>query len=117
MPNFADEPPLSRPPHAAFVDNEQGIAFDPHIWIDIGETIDVKRQMLAAHESQVDLMQRMYGENLVEMVERLTRMRGGQRGCDYAEGFRGCGTFPEPDGALRFLVRTLEGWGGSRSPE
>jgi LmbE family N-acetylglucosaminyl deacetylase len=109
VPNFADEPPLEQPPHAAFVDNEQGIEFDPHIWIDVGETIDVKRRMLAAHESQVDLMQRMYGQNLIEMVERLTRMRGGQRGCEYAEAFRGCGTFPEPDGALRFLVRTLEG--------
>ena len=109
VPNFADEPPLDRPPHAAFIDNEQGIEFDPHIWIDIAETMDVKRRMLAAHESQVDLMQRMYGENLVEMVERLARMRGGQRGCEYAECFRGCGTYPEPDGALRFLVRTLEG--------
>jgi LmbE family N-acetylglucosaminyl deacetylase len=109
VPNFADERPLDEPPHAAFIDNEQGLSFDPHVWLDIGETIDVKRRMLAAHESQVDLMQRMYGQNLIEMVEHLTRMRGGQRGCEYAEAFRGCGTFPEPDGALRFLVRTLEG--------
>jgi hypothetical protein len=69
--------------------------------------------MLAAHRSQVELMHRMYGENLVEMVERLTRMRGGQRGCEFAEAFRGCATYPEPDGALRFLVRTLEGSGPS----
>jgi LmbE family N-acetylglucosaminyl deacetylase len=109
VPNFADEPPLTHPPHAAFIDNEQGISFEPEIWIDIGETIDIKRKMLAAHQSQVDLTKRMYGQNLVEMIERLTRMRGGQRGCVYAEGFRGCGTVPEPDGALRFLVRTLEG--------
>jgi hypothetical protein len=69
--------------------------------------------MLAAHRSQVELMHRMYGENLVEMVERLTRMRGGQRGCEFAEAFRGCATYPEPDGALCFLVRTLEGSGPS----
>jgi LmbE family N-acetylglucosaminyl deacetylase len=108
VPNFADEPPLPQPPHAAFIDNEQGIGFEPQIWIDIGTTMDVKRRMLAAHESQVDPMRRMYGEDLVGMVERLARMRGGQRGCEYAEAFRGCGTYPEPDGALRFLVRTLE---------
>jgi LmbE family N-acetylglucosaminyl deacetylase len=111
VPNFADEPPLEHPPHHAFIDNEQGIAFEPHVWIDVSETIEVKRQMLGAHRSQVDLMRQMYGEDLVDMVERLTRMRGGQRGCEFAEGFRGCGTYPEPDGALRFLVRTLESGG------
>ena len=109
VPNFADEPPLAKMPHLAFVDNEQGLDFEPHLWIDIGETIDVKRRMLAAHVSQVDLMRQMYGEDLIEMVERLGRMRGGQRGCEFAEAFRHCGTYPEPDGALRFLIRTLEG--------
>ena len=108
VPNFGDEPPVKRSPHAALIDNEQGIGFEPHIWIDIGETIDVKREMLAAHASQVALMQTMYGEDLIGMVERLARMRGGQRGCEFAEAFRGCGTYPQPDGALRFLVRTLE---------
>lgn len=108
VPNFADEPPLRRMPHLAFVDNEQGLDFEPHLWVDIGETIDVKRRMLAAHSSQVDLMRQMYGEDLLEMVERLGRYRGGQRGCEFAEAFRHCATYPEPDGALRFLVRTLE---------
>jgi len=107
VPNFGEEAPLEHPPHLAFVDNEQGVDFEPHVWIDIGETFDVKRRMLAAHESQVDLMRRMYGEDLLEMVERLARFRGGQRGCRFAEAFRGCGTYPEPDGAIRFLVRIL----------
>jgi LmbE family N-acetylglucosaminyl deacetylase len=108
VPNFADEPPLPSPPRAALFDNDQGIGFEPHVWIDIGETMDVKRRMLAEHRSQVDLMRRMYGEDIVAMVDRLARLRGGQRGCEYAEAFRGCGTYPEPDGALRFLVRSLE---------
>jgi LmbE family N-acetylglucosaminyl deacetylase len=108
VPNFADEPPLDRTPHLAYIDNEQGVGFEPEIWIDIGSTIDIKRRMLQAHQSQVALMSRMYGDDLIEMMERLARMRGGQRGCDFAEGFRGCGTYPEPDGALRFLVRTLD---------
>jgi hypothetical protein len=56
----------------------------------------------------VGLMQKMYGEDLLEMVDRLGRYRGGQRGCEFAEAFRHCGTYPEPDGALRFLIRTLE---------
>ncbi len=109
VPNFADEPPLERMPNLAFVDNEQGLDFEPHLWIDIGETIDVKRRMLAAHVSQVGLMRQMYDEDLLEMVERLCRYRGGQRGCEFAEAFRHCGSYPDPDGALRFLVRTVEG--------
>ena len=108
VPNFADEPPVTATPHLAFIDNEQGLGFEPHLWLDIGETMQVKREMLAAHASQVELMHSMYGDDLVTMVERLARMRGGQRGCEFAEAFRGCGTYPAPDGALRFLVRALE---------
>lgn len=109
VPNFADEPPLAVTPHLAFFDSEQGVAFEPHVWIDISSTIDIKRQMIAAHESQVRLMSQMYGEEIVEMADRLARFRGGQRSTRYAEAFRGCGTYPEPDGAIRFLVRTLDG--------
>jgi N-acetylglucosamine malate deacetylase 1 len=109
VPNFGDEPPLPRAPHLAYFDAEQGVAFEPQIWIDISDYVDVKRRMLAAHESQLALMSRMYGEDLIEMVLRQAQFRGGQRSTRYAEAYRGCGTYPEPDGALRFLVRTLEG--------
>ena len=107
-PNFGTEPPLRRMPHLAYFDNEQGLDFEPHIWIDIGDTIDVRRRMLAAHESQVALMREIYNQDIAEMSEALARLRGGQRGCAFAEAFRGCGTFPEPDGGIRFLVRALE---------
>ncbi len=109
VPNFADEPPLPATPHLAYFDAEQGVGFEPHVWIDITEHVETKRRMLAAHESQVDLMRRIYGEDLVEMVLRHARFRGGQRGARYAEAYRGCGTYPEPDGGIRFLVRALEG--------
>ncbi len=109
VPNFADELPLQATPHLAYFDSEQGLGFEPHIWIDITSTVEVKRRALAAHESQVRLMEQMYGEDVGEMVDRLARLRGGQRSTRYAEAFRGCGTYPEPDGAIRFLVRTLDG--------
>jgi N-acetylglucosamine malate deacetylase 1 len=108
VPNFATEPPLQHMPHLAYFDNLQGLGFEPHVWIDIGETIEVRQRMLAAHESQFALMRAIYGQDLAEMSDRLARMRGGQRGCAFAEAFRGCGTFPEPDGGVRFLVRMLE---------
>ena len=108
VPNFADEPPLPATPHLAYFDSEQGVGFEPHLWIDITPFVEVKRRMLQAHESQVSLMARIYGDDLVEMVLRQAAFRGGQRGTRYAEAYRGSGTYPEPDGALRFLVRTLE---------
>jgi LmbE family N-acetylglucosaminyl deacetylase len=109
VPNFADVAPLRATPHLAYFDTEQGVGFEPHVWIDVSATADVKRRALAAHESQTRLMEQMYGEDLDEMVDRLARFRGGQRSTRYAEAFRGCGTYPEPDGAIRFLVRVLEG--------
>lgn len=108
VPNFGTEPPLRRMPDLVFFDNEQGLSFDPHIWLDVAETIDLRRKMVRAHASQLQLMRQLYNEDLVEMTDRLARFRGGQRGCAYAEAFRGCGTWPNPDGGLRFLVKTLE---------
>ncbi len=108
VPNFGTEPPLPRMPDLVYFDNEQGLGFEPQIWLDITATIEVRRKMIRAHESQLQLMREMYNEDLVEMTDRLARFRGGQRGCTYAEAFRGCGTYPNPDGGLRFLVTALE---------
>ncbi len=107
VPNFADKPPLPRMPHLAFFDNAQGLNFEPHVWIDVSTAMPTRRRMLSAHESQVVLMREMYGSDLIADAETLARARGSQRGCAYAEAFRGCGTFPEPDGAIRFLVQML----------
>ncbi len=109
VPNLATERPLDSTPHLAYFDTEQGVESEPQVWIDVSATIDTRRRAIAAHDSQVRLMAAMYGDDIGRMLDRLARFRGGQRGCAFAEGFRGCGTYPEPDGALRFLIRTLEG--------
>ncbi len=108
VPNFGDEPPLGATPDLVYMDNAWMLGFDPHLWIDVSETIEVRRAMLAAHRSQVDLMRRMYGEDLLAGADLQAQARGGQRGCAYAEVFRGCGTWPAPDGGIRRLVRLLE---------
>jgi LmbE family N-acetylglucosaminyl deacetylase len=108
VPNFGNEPPLPATPDLVYMDNAWMLGFDPHLWIDISETIDVRREMLAAHQSQVELMRRMYGEDLLAGADLQAQARGGQRGCAYAEVFRGCGTWPAPDGGIRRLVRLLE---------
>jgi LmbE family N-acetylglucosaminyl deacetylase len=108
VPNFADEPPLARTPDLVYMDTVMGVGFEPHVWIDIGATIETRRRMLAAHRSQVELMRQMYGQDLLAMADALTRLRGQQRGCEFAEGFRGCGTWPAPDGGIRRLVHILD---------
>jgi N-acetylglucosamine malate deacetylase 1 len=105
-----NDPPLEWTIDLVFMDSEQGLDFEPHVWIDIDDAIAVKRAMLRAHESQLTLL---HGESLVELTDSLGRLRGGQRGCGYAEAFRGCGTWPAPDAGIRRLVLLLEGGEGS----
>jgi LmbE family N-acetylglucosaminyl deacetylase len=102
---LGEEPPLASAPDVAFMDSAQALGFEPHVWIDVSSTIETKRAMLRAHESQATLG----GETeMMPLIESLTRLRGDQRGCRYAEAFAGCGTWPTPDGAIRKLVRLLE---------
>jgi LmbE family N-acetylglucosaminyl deacetylase len=108
VPNFGDEPPLRFTPDLVYMDATMGAPFEPHVWIDVTATRDVRRRMLAEHVSQVELMQAMYGQDIAEISESLSRLRGQQRGCDYAEAFCGCRTWPAPDGGIRRLVRILD---------
>ena len=103
--NVDAEPPLPRDPDLVFMDTEGGVAFEPHIWIDVSEVIDVRRRMLGAHASQATFL---HGQELADVAERLARFRGLQRGCAYAEAFRGCAMWPYPDGGIRRLVKLLD---------
>jgi N-acetylglucosamine malate deacetylase 1 len=103
--NVGSAPPLRGAPDLVYMDAAQGLGFDPHLWIDISPTVETKWAMLRAHESQATLG----GETeLRPLIESLARFRGDQRGCGYAEAFRGCGTWPTPDGGIRRLARLLD---------
>lgn len=108
VPNFADQPPLGWTPHLAVMDTNMGVGFEPHLWVDVTGVWDTKRAMLEAHASQLAMEDTLYGAGPVESMEVFARFRGAQRSVRYAEAFQGAGHYPEPDGALRFLVRTLE---------
>ena len=103
--NVGSEPPLRSAPDLVYMDAAQGLGFEPEVWIDVTQTIETKWEMLRAHASQETLG----GETaLFPLIESLARFRGDQRGCRYAEAFRGCGTWPTPDGGLRRLVRLVD---------
>jgi LmbE family N-acetylglucosaminyl deacetylase len=107
VPNVGSGDPLpGGTPDLAYWDNELAIESNPHVWIDVTDAIDTRRDMLRCHESQ-QVMAR--GTRLDEVSEALTRLRGQQRGVPFAEGFRHCGVWPHPDGGIRRLVAILEG--------
>ncbi|MEX0784218.1 MAG: PIG-L deacetylase family protein [Dehalococcoidia bacterium] len=58
-----------------------GHAVEPNIWVDIGETMEIKREALRAHPSQ-------FGEDIVGFVEEMSRGSAMGQDFDYAESFR-----------------------------
>jgi LmbE family N-acetylglucosaminyl deacetylase len=84
-----DLPALATPPAVAYMDNLAGLRSEPTHLVDVTATLDLKRRMLACHESQVG--RRDGGvHDLEALAEALARVRGFQCGVTYAEGFRAC---------------------------
>lgn len=96
VPNIVTaSPPLAKIPIVYFVDSVAGHGFQPEEYVDITETMDLKKKMLEQHVSQVgDWLQDQYGSNAMEMIEVISRFRGIQSGVRYAEGFIRAKAFP-----------------------
>ena len=69
-------------------DTVGGLEFQPTEYVDISGTFELKRRMLACHESQVEWIADHEQTDLMEMMEVQSRFRGQQCGARYAEGFR-----------------------------
>lgn len=87
-------PPAVVIPELYFMDTVAGINFEPEEYVDISETMEVKRRMLGAHASQIPLMKERYGMTFLEFMEVCTAFRGVQAGVRFAECFRRSRTFP-----------------------
>ncbi len=70
-----------------YMDNICGIRFDPTEYVDITETFETKKAMLACHKSQFVAMEDLASTDMNEMIEIHARFRGLAAGCRYAEGF------------------------------
>ncbi|WP_020620315.1 PIG-L deacetylase family protein [Paenibacillus daejeonensis] len=83
----------SRGRHAAkvpslfYMDNLSGLRFEPTLYVDISDTIDRKLEMLNQHQSQLVWLKEHDGVDVLELAETLSKLRGMQAGCRYAEGF------------------------------
>ena len=89
--------------------DHMGNAYVPHFYVDVTSVIDTKSKMINSHESQIELMQVMFGKNdfLEDMLNDHDRKLGKRIGIEYAEAFwqHLGGGFPhEP-----FIQEALEG--------
>lgn len=78
-----------------YYDTGAGIGFTPEVYVDITDHWDTKAAMIEAHESQAAWLKDQYDVPATYYAETLSRFRGFQSGCDYAEAFRKARMFPQ----------------------
>ena len=84
----ADEPPVTKKVSLFYWDIPGAIDFQPEVYVDIGEFLDLKLEAGAKHKSQVDWIAHYTDDSVQEYCTALARIRGIQAACKYAEGFR-----------------------------
>ena len=91
LPNYkTNHPGVAKLVPIFYMDTLAGVGFNPTLYVDVTETIDLKLQMLECHESQIVWMRDHDGIDFPDMVRTCSRYRGYQCGAEYAEGFRQC---------------------------
>jgi len=82
-----DHPALKVLPILYYMDTVTGIGFAPQEYVDITEVIEVKKDMMRAHASQLEFVRKHHGVDFIDLIEVSGRFRGYQCGVAYAEGF------------------------------
>ncbi len=96
VPNIrTEEPPCATIPEVYYFDTIAGISFVPEFYVDISETFELKKQMLACHKSQSTWLQDQYQMDYLQFVEYTGRYRGLQCGARFAECFQLSPTWPK----------------------
>lgn len=81
-------------PPLYYMDTLAGKGFHPTEYVDITSTMNVKRHLLACHESQVKWLKDHDDIDVMEFMEVVARARGFQCNVPYAEGFRSEDVWP-----------------------
>jgi len=92
-------PPMSKIPHVFIMDNVGAIGFEPEVYVDVTDSIELKSQMIKCHKSQDEWLQHMFGEDYVEVLSRPSIIRGMAFGVKYAEAFRNLPMYPVMGGS------------------
>ena len=83
----ADLPPIEKTPNVFFWDIPGGIGFQPEVYVDISDEMDIKFEAIKAHKSQYDWAKAFRKDDFKDDCFALSRFRGLQAGTQYAEGF------------------------------
>ena len=84
----SERPPVDKSPSIFFWDNGAGVNFVPEVYVDISDFMDMKIDSISKHESQLEWMRNFMKDDLFETFRVISRFRGIQAGCKYAECFR-----------------------------
>lgn len=71
-----------------FMDTLAAIDFDPEEYVDISDTIELKKEAMRAHASQVTWLREHHHTDILDFIETIARFRGLQCGTGFAEGFK-----------------------------
>jgi LmbE family N-acetylglucosaminyl deacetylase len=107
-PNYATRqwdpaPATERIPYLYYVDPLEGRDLwgepvVPHFYVDVSSTFELKRQMLACHDSQRSWLRAQHGvDEYLESQQRWGEARGREIGVKFAEGFRQHRGHPYPN--------------------
>jgi LmbE family N-acetylglucosaminyl deacetylase len=75
-------------PPIYFMDTLAGIDFTPTEYVDISDTLELKKQSMAQHVSQITWLNEHHATDILDFIETMARFRGLQCGARYAEGFQ-----------------------------
>ena len=81
-------------PPIMHMDTLAGMNFIPTEYVDISDTIELKLEALACHDSQIGWMKEHDNIDFLDFVRTCSKYRGLQCGVMYAEGFRPCVNWP-----------------------
>lgn len=75
-------------PPIYFMDTLAGIDFTPAEYVDISETLPLKKEAMNRHQSQITWLRDHHQTDILDFIETIARFRGLQCGAKYAEGFQ-----------------------------
>lgn len=75
-------------PPVYFMDTLAAIDFAPTEYVDITDTIELKKEAMSHHESQITWLKEHHATDILDFIETMARFRGIQCGAQYAEGFQ-----------------------------
>jgi len=95
VPNWKTKEPFHPVvPPIFYMDTLAGINSLPTDYVDITDTMEMKKKMLACHESQVSWLRDHDHIDIMDFMETMAKFRGLQCNAKYAEGFRKVEAWP-----------------------